>query len=60
MRSHLNRKKLVVVVYAYYPSNGGKHKIGEWTGLGKKTRPYLQNNKSKKIWRQGLNIRVPA
>jgi hypothetical protein len=33
-RSHLNRKKLYMVVCTYYPSNGGKPEIGEsWSRI---------------------------
>jgi hypothetical protein len=45
-----------MMVQAYYPSYGGKPKIGGFCcpgWLGQKARPYLQNNQSKKgleVW----------
>jgi hypothetical protein len=44
-------KKLGMVVCAYYPRDRGKHKEEDhgpgWPG--KKARPYLQNNRNKKV-----------
>jgi hypothetical protein len=49
MRSHLNRKKLGMVVHTCYPSYCGKHKMGELGPgqPGQKLTPYLTNNQKK-------------
>jgi hypothetical protein len=50
-------KKLSMVVPSGHSSYGGKYNLGQ---LGKKTRPYLQSNKSKNDWRHDSNGRVLA
>jgi hypothetical protein len=53
-------KKLGVVVHACHPNNGEKHIIGQLGQKKKKTRPYFQNNQSKKGWRCGSNNRTAS